>query len=310
MFVILLLLAAGVALGAPAIPPAAPPAPRVEAPAAAAWPYFQAPDNITLCHEPVPLDDPEVREDLDREFTIAVWSRAQTLMWIKRAQRYFPEIERRIRAYGLPLDLKYVAVIESNLMSKARSTAGALGPWQFMGPTAKRFQLQANEALDERLDFTSATDAALRYLRDLHHLFRNWTLALAAYNCGEGRVQKEIANQGAQSYYHLSLPEETERYVYRVLAAKIILESPGRYGYDVPPEQLYPPLDFDEVDFSVTKEVALRTLADACGGSYKSLKRLNPWIKGASLPPGAYHLKVPKGGGSRFKEAYRRGAFG
>jgi hypothetical protein len=309
MFVILLLLAAGVALG-PGGPRPAPPAPRVEAPAAAPWPYFQAPDHITLCHDPVPLDDPEVREDLDREFTIAVWSRAQTTMWIKRGQRYFPEIERRIRAYGLPLDLKYVAVIESNLMPKARSSVGALGPWQFMGPTAKRFQLQANDALDERMNFTAATDAALRYLRDLHRLFRNWPLALAAYNCGEGRVQKEMALQGVSNYYHLSLPEETERYLYRILAAKIILESPGRYGYDIPPEKLYPPLDFDEVDFSVAKEVAVRTLAEACGSNYKSLKRLNPWIKGAALPPGAYHLKIPKGSASRFREAYRRGGFG
>jgi len=310
MFVILLLLTAGLALGAgPAIPPVAPTA-RVEAQAAIPLPYFQVPDNLQLCGEPVPLNDPEVREALDREFTIEVWSRAQTTMWLKRAQRYFPEIERKIRARRLPLDLKYVAVVESNLMPKARSPVGAQGPWQFMPPTAQRFQLKITDAIDERLEFVTATDAALRYLKDLHRLFNSWALALAAYNCGEGRVQREMANQGVNNYYHLSLPEETERYVHRILAAKIILESPERYGYDIPGAQLYPPLDFDEVDFSITKEVPVRTLAEASGSFYKAIKRLNPWIKGANLPPGAYHLKLPKGTGPRFKEAYRRGVFG
>jgi hypothetical protein len=231
-------------------------------------------------------------------------------MWIKRAHRYFPEIERKIRTAWLPLDLKYVALVESDLRLKARSPAGAQGPWQFIPPTAQRFQLKSNNAIDERLEISAATDAALRYLKVLHQLFHNWPLAMAAYNCGEGRVKKEMAVQGVNNFYHLSLPEETERYVHRIIAAKIVLEDPGRYGFDLPQDQLYPPLDCDEVNFTITKEVQVKTLADACGSYYKAIKRLNPWIKGASLPPGNYRLKIPKDTGHRFLEAYRHGAFG
>jgi len=288
---------------------APPPPPKEEAPAPEArhLPYFRVPAHMTLCGEAAPLHDPMIRENLDREFTIVAWSRAQTTMWIKRAHRYFPEIEQKLRKKLLPLDLKYVVLVESDLRPKAKSPAGAAGFWQFMVPTAQRFQLKADDKVDERLEFGASTDAALQYLQVLHRLFGNWALALAAYNCGEGRVQKEIAAQGVNSFYHLSLPEETERYVHRILAAKIILEDPARYGYHIPSDQLYSPLGYDEVEFTAAQEVQVRRLAEACGSYYKAIKTLNPWIKGATLPPGSYRLKVPPGTGTRFKEAYRQG---
>ncbi|MDO9533166.1 MAG: lytic transglycosylase domain-containing protein [Deltaproteobacteria bacterium] len=213
------LLPGGVGAG-PGLPLAAPPAASSEV---VPLPFFAAPTQMFLCGEPVPLNDPEVREALDREFVIEVWSRAQTTMWLKRAHRYFPEIERKLRARRLPLDLKYVVLAESDLRTQARSSAGAMGPWQFMGPTAQQLQLRCDKAIDERLNFGAATDAALTHLERLHRLFHSWPLALAAYNAGEGRVQKAIAAQGVNNYYHLSLPEETERYIYRILAANIIM---------------------------------------------------------------------------------------
>jgi len=269
------------------------------------WPYYRVPERLFLCGEAVPLNEPEVREELDREFTIVVWSRAQTTMWLKRAHRYLSEVEKKLRTQRLPLDLKYVVIVESDLRPKAKSSAGALGPWQFMGPTAQRYQLKANDTVDERLEFGAATDAALRYLKELHQIFHDWPLALAAYNCGEGRVQKEMAAQGVKNFYHLSLPEETERYVHRILAAKIVLENPSVYGYDIPPGQLYPPLNYDEVELAVSQEVPVKRLADACGSYYKNIKTLNPWIRGATLPPGNYRLKIPQGTASRFYQAYR-----
>lgn len=295
--------------------PAAPGAGMVPVPPETAaevirWPYYRVPENLTLCGEAVPLNEPEVREELDREFTIVVWSRAQTTMWLKRAHRYLAEVEQKLRSRRLPQDLKYVVVVESDLRARARSPAGALGPWQFMQPTAQRFQLKTNETVDERLEFGVATDAALRYLKDLHQIFHNWPLALAAYNCGEGRVQKEMAAQGVNNFYHLSLPEETERYVHRILAAKVVLEDPARYGYDIPGDQLYPPLNYDEVGFAASQEVPVKRLADACGSYYKAIKGLNPWIRGATLPPGSYRLKIPKGTAPRFQEAYRQGKLG
>ena len=295
--------------------PAAPGAGQVPGPPETAaevirWPYYRVPENLTLCGEAVPLNEPEVREEVDREFTIVVWSRAQTTMWLKRAHRYLAEVEQKLRSRRLPQDLKYVVVVESDLRARARSPAGALGPWQFMQPTAQRLQLKTNETVDERLEFGAATDAALRYLKDLHQIFHNWPLALAAYNCGEGRVQKEMAAQGVNNFYHLSLPEETERYVHRILAAKVVLEDPARYGYDIPGDQLYPPLNYDEVGFAASQEVPVKRLADACGSYYKAIKGLNPWIRGATLPPGNYRLKIPKGTAPRFQEAYRQGKLG
>ncbi|MBU4231130.1 MAG: lytic transglycosylase domain-containing protein [Desulfobacterales bacterium] len=297
------LLPGGVGAG-PGLPLGSPPAAPSEV---APFPSFAAPAQMFLCGEPVPLNEPEVREALDREFIIEVWSRAQTTMWLKRAHRYFPEIERKLRARRLPLDLKYVALAESDLRTQARSSVGALGPWQFMGPTAQRFRLRCDKAIDERLDFGAATDAALSYLENLHRLFHSWPLALAAYNAGEGRVQKAIAVQGVNNYYHLSLPEETERYIYRILAAKIIMEDPGRYGYAIPEDQLYPPLACDEVQLTLAQEVPVRRLAEASGTYYKVIKRLNPWIKGDSLAPGTFRLKIPSGSAPRFQAVMRQG---
>ncbi len=294
------------------LPSAAPesPAPAVaQVPATpeVRFPYFTFPDNLTLCGEPVPLKERAVWEALDREFTIVVWSRAQTTMWLKRAHRYFPEVERKLAARQLPLDLKYVVLVESDLRQEARSHAGAMGPWQFMGPTAQRFHLNITPAVDERLDFGAATDAALDYLKILRRQLGSWALALAAYNCGEGRVKKEMAAQRVNNYYHLALPEETERYIFRTLAAKVVLESPGTYGFYLPPEGLYDPLEYDQAEAILTQEIMVRSLAAACGTYYKAFKDLNPWIKGSSLPPGTYHFKLPKGSANRFAEAQRFG---
>ena len=286
--------------------PAAVPAPAAPG-EVVQFPYFQVPESVYLCGEPVPLNEPAVKESLDRELTIISWNRAQTTMWLKRAHRYLPEVEAKLRTRRLPLDLKYVVIIESDLLIKSKSSAGAMGPWQFMGPTAQRYQLRCNDTVDERLEFGAATDAALNYLQNLYQMLHSWPLALAAYNCGEGRVQKEMALQGVNSYYYLSLPEETERYVYRAIAAKIVLEDPARYGYEIPAEQLYAPLDYDEVSVILPKEASVRRLAEASGSYYRAIKTLNPWIKGAAVPAGTYRLKLPKGSADRFQEAYRRG---
>ena len=297
--------------GGPAADPLPSVPPETPAPAAAPevrFPYYTFPDNLTLCGEAVPLKEQVVREALDREFVLVVWSRAQTTMWLKRAHRYFPDLERKLQARNLPLDLKYVTLAESDLRTRAHSSAGAMGPWQFMGPTAQRFRLQVTPEVDERLDFGQATDAALDYLKTLRQQLGSWALALAAYNCGEGRVQKEMDLQRVNNYYHLALPEETERYVFRILAAKIVVESPRTYGFDIPGDGLYTPLEYDEADAVLTQEITVRSLAAACGTYYKFFKEeLNPWIKGTSLPPGAYRFKIPKGSAALFAEAQRFG---
>jgi len=272
--------------------------------------YYPLPTQVSLCGEPVPLQDPAVREDLDREFTIVLWSRTQTTLWLKRASRYFPYLERRLREAKLPDDLKYVVLVESDLRLDARSGAGAAGAWQFMKPSANRFLLKTDAKFDDRLDFIRATEAALQYLKTLYREFQNWPLALAAYNCGEGRLRKAIKDQGVANYYHLDLPDETDRYVLRLIAAKIIVSDPGRYGYHIPAAELYQPLQPDQVEFVLAKDLHLREVAAACGSYYKMIRRLNPRLQTAVLPPGMYKLYVPPGTASRFYEAYLRGELG
>jgi len=116
-----------------------------------------------------------------------------------------------------------------------------------------------------------------------------------------------MAAQGVNNYYHLALPEETERYIFRILAAKVVLEDPKAYGFDIPPDGLYPPLEHDEAEAILTQEITVRSLAAACGTYYKNFKDLNPWIKKSTLPPGSYTFKLPKGSAGRFAEAQRFG---
>lgn len=269
--------------------------------------HYPLPQEVKVCGTRLPLEDPDVREDFDREFTVVLWSRVQTTLWLKRAARYFPYLEQRLRELSLPDDLKYVVLVESDLRLQARSPSGALGPWQFMKPTANRFFLKTEDKVDDRYDFLRSTEAALQYLALLHKSFRDWLLALAAYNCGEGRVQRAIQEQGVRDYFQLALPEETERYVLRLAAAKVILSNPDRYGYDIPAAELYPPLQFDQVEFTIDRELPLRRLAEVCGTTYKKIRRLNPRLTTAVLPPGMYRVNVPAGTAPRFYEAYLQG---
>ena len=212
-------------------------------------PYYTFPTNLTLCGEPVPLQDRKFWEMMDREFTQAVYDRAQVFLWLKRSSRFFPYIESQLKAKGMPDDLKYLMVAESAMRPVVFSNKGAAGHWQFMEKTGKRFNLRKNSQIDERLDLAKSTEAALSYLKLLYNLFGKWTLAMAAYNCGEERVKEEISQQGETDYYRLDLPQETERYIFRILTAKVLLSDPASYGYQLPDGYGYPPEAFDLVTF-------------------------------------------------------------
>jgi hypothetical protein len=258
----------------------------------------EPPTELELCGERVPLDQRDVAERLDREFNIAVHDPAQVVMWLKRAQRYFPYFEKRLKEAGLPEDLKYLAVAESSLLSLARSYAGAVGTWQFIADTGRRYGLRRNRYFDDRLNVEKATDAALRYLKDLKDEFGSWSLAMAAYNCGERRVRDEIKEQGQKDYYQLYLPLETRRYLFRIMAAKIILQNPEQYGYLLKPSRLYDPIPRDVVTIKLRRMTHLRTLAAAAGSTFYNMKQLNPEVRGDYLPSGTHRLNVPQGQGA------------
>ncbi|MGE5841215.1 MAG: transglycosylase SLT domain-containing protein [Deltaproteobacteria bacterium] len=247
----------------------------------------------------MPLENPDVFEMLDREFTVLVWDQAKVFMLLKRAARYFPFIEKALRDAGMPDDLKYLAVAESSLIPYARSTSGALGPWQFVSETGRGKGLRKDQAVDERMALERSTEAAISYLTQLKAMFGFWTLAMAAYNCGENRLQKEITEQKVADYYRLNLPTETERYIFRIAASKIIMENPRRYGYVLPEDQLYRPLKFDTVTVSIDSPVHITDLAQAIGTDFKVIKELNPELLGYHLPTGQYNIKVPSGSGTK-----------
>jgi len=255
------------------------------------------PKSMNLCGEKMPLDNPYVREMLDRELTISAWDRAQVFMWLKRAGRYFPHIERELKKKGLPDDLKYLAVAESALITNIRSPKGARGTWQFMAQTARRNGLRKDRFIDERRHFERSTEAALNHLKDLKVIFGKWALAFAAYNCGEPCINRAIRKQKVRDYYRLNLPRETERYIFRIAAIKCIMKDPGKYGYRITPESTYEPVSCDIVKVRIRYPVNITKLAKALGTDFKVIKELNPYIIGDFLARGKYSLKVPRGKG-------------
>jgi membrane-bound lytic murein transglycosylase D len=267
-------------------------------------PLYDLPSELQLCGEPVPLNRQDVWEMLDQSFVLSVYNTDQVILWLKRSSRYFPYLERRLKERRMPDDIKYVVVVESSFRTYAVSSAKAVGPWQFMEKTAKRYGLKVNKQIDERLNFEKSTEAALDYLTDLYKMFGNWTLAMASYNCGEERVSNNIGVQGAQSFYDVDLPLETERYIFRILAAKLVLAQPEKYGYYIPQERRYLPLDVDRVEFSLPKEVHVTLIARAAGTTYKTIREMNPEIKNETLPRGNYALSIPKGRAEQFNKSF------
>lgn len=267
-------------------------------------PYFPPPDKMDLCGEPVPLHVQDVAERFDKEFTLVVYNHAQVYLWLKRMERYFPWIEERLRFYKLPDDLKYVAIVESDLLPNACSPKGAAGPWQFMPKTGCSYGLDTQGSYDERFDFERATDCAFRYMDDLHKRYKNWALAIACYNCGDKRILDQMKAQKTNEYYHLKLPIETERYVFRVLALKAVLNNPAQYGYSLPKGQGYPELKADRATITLSKPTSVHTIASAAGTTYREIKRLNPTFRADEIPAGTYEIKLPKGAARDFQQSF------
>jgi len=261
---------------------------------------YRLPQEVSLCGERVPLEDRNVWENLDREFLVALDSEAQVLLWMKRARRYFPYIEKRLKEIGLPDDLKYVAITESSLRPYAVSSSGASGIWQFIASTGEKYGMRRNRVIDERFDFFKATEGALTYLKSLYEEFKSWTLAMAAYNAGENRVRKEIDLQKTKDYFYLDLPMETERYVYKIAVAKVILSEPEKYGFHLEKNEFYDLLQVERVPIELTQPLPIIDVARAVGFFYKEIKEMNPQLSEETIPPGTHVLNLPPGTSERF----------
>lgn len=260
---------------------------------------------LDFCGESVPLHLPEVRERLEKELLLMLWDRAQVILWLKRTGRYFPHIENVLKAARMPDDLKYIAVIESALKPHAGSNRGARGVWQFISSTGRNYGLTVNRYVDERRNFYLATKAAVRYLSELHARFGSWTLACAGYNMGEQGLEKQIKKQEVKDYYHLHLPRETQRYILRAIAAKVLLSDPARYGFDLQPNDYYSPFSFDRIVLKSKWSVPIAIVAKAAGTYYKTIKDLNPQLLNDVVPKGRHTLFLPEGSSKKFAKKYQ-----
>ncbi len=261
---------------------------------------------LEFCSEPVPLDDPDVKERLEREMLMSLDNSDDLILWLKRAKRYFPVIERVLKENGLPDDLKYITIAESSLRPLAFSHKGASGPWQFIPSTGTRYGLIVGNDIDERRNIYKSTPAAARYLRNLYSLFTSWTLAAAAYNMGETGLRTEMTMQRVDNYYKLYLNSETSRYVFRILAAKIIISNPEKFGYVLSKEDYYLERPYDAVEISTSRNVPLYIIAQAANTYFKIIKDLNPEIKHYHLPAGFHRISVPRGSADGFHQRYEK----
>ncbi len=253
------------------------------------------PENLYLCDVRIPLEDPWVRADLEKEMLLILWNRPQVLLWMKRAAQLFPHIQQILAQEQMPDDLKYVPVIESALRPHARSFANAVGYWQFLKPTGLRYGLRIDEHVDERRNIFKSTRAACHYLKKLTAEFGSIFLALAAFNMGEHGLSVEIDAQTTRNYFDLYLPLETQQYLHKIIAAKLILENPEKYGFHLTSRDLYPVLRFDRLNLNLEKEVPLVIIAKAADISFKTLKTMNPEIRGYYLSAGPAGILVPEG---------------
>ena len=261
----------------------------------AAYSCMEVPRQITFCNEQIDLTRFDRRERMDRELLAMTYMHSNSLQIIKRANRYLPVIERLLADNGVPDDLKYLMVIESSLNPLALSAVGAAGLWQFMPDTGREFGLTVNSHVDERYHIEQATRAACRYLKQAYAKYGNWLSVAAAYNGGQGRISKEHARQYEDEALDLHLTEETARYIYRILAAKLLLTDPRPFGFRLRASDLYAPIPFREITVGSTIE-DLPRFAKSQGTTYALLRQLNPWIRGRSLPvqgKTGYVLRIP-----------------
>lgn len=257
---------------------------------------IELPETMTFCGEEVPLDLFYVRESLEREILVNSYRHSATIQLLKRTTRWFPVMEPLMEKNGLPNDFKYLAMIESEL-TNAVSPSKAVGFWQFLESTGKQYGLEINKEVDMRYNVEKETVAACKYLKESYRKFGSWTLAAAAFNCGNGRITKTKEEQRVDSYYDMMLPEETQRYMFRILALKLISENPEKYGYQISDNGWYKPFETKKV--TVVQSIPdLTDFAYMQGTNLKMLKYFNPWLRSNSLTVSAgnsYEIKIPTG---------------
>ena len=255
---------------------------------------LKLPNNLNLAGERVPLEIPDVKERMERELLVNTYWQSNGLLLIKRANKYFPVLEPLLKKYGLPDDFKFLALAESAFIDET-SNVGAAGMWHFMKATGKEYGLEINSNVDERYNIELSTRVAAEYLKKSQQRFNSWTLAAASYNAGNYGISKRLDEQEVNNYYDAKLPDETERYVLRIIALKEVISNPKKYGFVFDNDDLYTLAKTRtiKVDTAITN---ITHFAKKFGMNYKEFKIYNPWLRENNLNNKSrkvYEIKIP-----------------
>ncbi len=255
---------------------------------------IKLPSNLNLAGERVPIEKKDIRERMDRELLVNTYWQSNGLLLIKRANKYFPILEPLLKKYGLPDDFKFLALAESAFTDET-SSAGAAGIWHFMKRTGKEYGLEINKNVDERYHIEKSTKVAAAYLKKSKERFNSWTLAAAAYNAGNYGIHKQLEKQQVTNYYDALLANETERYIFRIIALKEVISNPNKYGFIFDNEDLYTHTKTRVIKVdTVISNITL--FAKKFGITYKELKIHNPWLRENKLNNASrklYEIKIP-----------------
>ena len=255
---------------------------------------IKLPSNLNLAGERVPIEKKDIRERMDRELLVNTYWQSNGLLLMKRANKYFPILEPLLKKYGLPDDFKFLALAESAFTDET-SSAGAAGIWHFMKRTGKEYGLEINKNVDERYHIEKSTKVAAAYLKKSKERFNSWTLAAAAYNAGNYGIHKQLEKQQVTNYYDALLANETERYIFRIIALKEVISNPKKYGFIFDNEDLYTHTKTRVIKVdTVISNITL--FAKKFGITYKELKIHNPWLRENKLNNASrklYEIKIP-----------------
>ncbi len=255
---------------------------------------LKLPNNLNLAGERVPIEQPDIKERMDRELLVNTYWQSNGLLLVKRANKYFPILEPLLIKYGLPDDFKFLALAESGFTDET-SSVGAAGMWHFMKATGKEYGLEINKNVDERYNIEKSTKVAAEYLKNSKNRFGSWTLAAAAYNAGNYGISRRLEAQEVTTYYDAKLANETERYVFRILALKEIISNPGKYGFVFEKEDLYT----EQKTYTIKVDTTITNIARFAKGlglNYKELKIHNSWLRENKLNNKSrkvYEIKIP-----------------
>jgi hypothetical protein len=255
---------------------------------------LKLPNTLNLAGERVHLEKPDVRERMDRELLVNTYWQSNGLLLLKRSNKYFPILEPLLKKYGLPDDFKFLAMAESGFTDET-SSVGAAGMWHFMKATGKEYGLEINSNVDERYNIEKSTKVAAEYLKKAKDRFGSWTLAAASYNAGNYGISRRLKAQKVDNYYDAILANETERYVFRIIALKEIINNPEKYGFVYEKEDLYTM----QKTYTIKVDTAITNIASFAKGfgiNYKELKIHNPWLRENKLNNKSrkvYEIKIP-----------------